>query len=81
MNETSNNNETAAFGNTLLGAVTKKFCELKQGEKFRFKTDAPTRIRIASQVGKTEIYCPHESSNPYDETEVYLKSERLVVML
>jgi hypothetical protein len=61
--------------------MEKKFNELTEGETFRFATDPVDRVRTACQVGKVEIYCPHQHSPQYDEGEVYLKSEKIVIII
>ncbi len=61
---------------------TIKFNQLEQGQKFRFDYDAEDTIRVAQQIGKTEIYCP--IIMPYSsggKVEVYLKSERDVILI
>jgi hypothetical protein len=58
-----------------------KLLEVNEGDKFRFLYDPEDRVRTANQVGKTEIYCPHNGSNPYDENEVYLRSDREVIII
>ena len=59
----------------------KEFQQLITGEKFRFATDAKTRVRAALQIGKTEIYCPHEASPDHDSNEVYRKGNSLVFLI
>lgn len=64
----------------------KKFNELKQGDQFRFLSDPLGVIRTASQIGRTEIYCPRNGENTMghckgDGQEVYLKSDKLVIMV
>jgi len=64
---------------------TKKFSELKEGEKFRFEYDFPDTVRTAQQVGKIEIYCPKDGDNTMGHSkaggeEVYLKSDKLVII-
>lgn len=62
------------------------FNKLKEGQKFRFPTDALGTIRTALQIGKTEIYCPIDGSNTMGHSkgggeEVYLKGEQTVILL
>ena len=65
---------------------TKKFSELSQGEKFRFDYETEGVVRTASQIGKTEIYCPRDTVNTVGHSmsggeEVYVKSDRMVVLI
>jgi hypothetical protein len=59
----------------------KRFCDLEEGEHFRFPYDNADVIRTVCQKGNTEIYCPSQFSVPNDEGEVYLKSGREVYVL
>lgn len=66
--------------------MIKKFNELRQGEQFRFQTDAESVVRTAQQIGKTEIYCPRDGDNTMGHSkaggeEVYLKSDKEVIMI
>lgn len=62
--------------------MEKSLYEVKEGEQFRFTHDGERIVRTAVQVGRTEIYCPHQNSNPYDgESEVYLRSNIKVILL
>lgn len=61
----------------------KIFKDLKQGEKFRFQHESC--VRVVSQIGKTEIYCPEENQNTMGHSmsggeEVFLKNDQLVII-
>lgn len=59
----------------------KTLFDIKPGDKFRFESDPIDRVRIACQVGKTEIYCPHQDSNPFDaENDVYHRNPKTKVI-
>jgi len=58
------------------------FNKLKLKQKFRFEHESPEVIRTALQIGKTEIWCPHQKSDPYNaESEVFRKNEEVVILV
>ena len=60
--------------------------DITEGQLFRFQTDCVGVVRVAQQVGRTEIYAPYRGQNTIGHSkgggeEVYLRSDNRDVIL